>query len=424
LISSLFKSALFRIFTGSWNPAHLIPATVTLPANLSEAGLYLHVPFCRSLCPFCPYNRQRYTSCAFQAFERAVYREIDQYAESLQNCRISSLYVGGGTPTLDRQGFLRILKHIRKQFPGEYPVAVELHPHVADPQALNELREAGVTQVSLGLPSLADGDLNTIGRHPEAAAGRTALRNALAAGFNGVNVDLIFAVPGQTDDRWYRTLTETLDLGADEISTYPMFSFPYAQPPGRREQLPHRASEQVLRHRLDLACRAAEQKDFQRSSVWTWTRPTKVRFSSVTRNRYIGLGPGAASMTGDRFYVNTFSVAAYAESVSSRLPVALVLQVPPRLDRTYWLYWNLYALHISRAEFAHTYPGLDLDREFRGPLRAMQALGLLRRAPAGYDVTHSGAYWIHRIQNAYSLEYLEQVWGACRHEAWPQEVVL
>ena len=342
----------------------------------------------------------------------------------MQNCRITSLYVGGGTPTLDREGFVRILQYIRKRFPGDYPVAVELHPHVADPQSLNQLREAGVSQVSVGLQSFDDQDLRAIGRNHNAAAGRTALRNALAAGFNGVNVDLMFAVPGQTEDSWYRTVAETLDIGADEISTYPMFSFPYAQPLGQREQFPHRASERVLRHRLDVACRAAEQKDFQRTSVWTWTRPTKARFSSVTRNRYIGLGPGAASMTGDRFYVNTFSVAAYAEAVSSRLPVALVLQVPPRLDRTYWLYWSLYALHISREQFARSYSGLDLDQEFAIPLRALQGLGLLRRVQTGYDVTHSGAYWIHRIQNVFSLQYLEHVWGACRREAWPQEVAL
>jgi coproporphyrinogen III oxidase-like Fe-S oxidoreductase len=325
---------------------------------------------------------------------------------------------------MDREGFLRILRHIRKRFPGDYPVAVELHPHVADPQALNELREAGVSQVSVGLQSLDDRDLRTIGRNHDAAAGRRALSNALAGGFDSVNVDLMFAVPGQTDDSWYRTVAEALDIGADEISAYPMFSFPYAQPLGQREPFPHRASEKVLRHRLDLASRAAEQKYFQRSSVWTWTRPAKARFSSVTRNRYIGLGPGAASMTGERFYVNTFSVAAYAESVSSRLPVALVLQVPPRLDRTYWLYWSLYALHISREHFARSYSGLDLDREFSIPLRAMQALGLLQRVPGGYDVTHSGAYWVHRIQNAFSLQYLEHVWGAGHREAWPQEVAL
>jgi coproporphyrinogen III oxidase-like Fe-S oxidoreductase len=424
LISSLFKAMPFRIFTGSWSAGHLLPATIDPPTNVSEAGLYLHVPFCRSLCPFCPYNRQRFTSCAFAVFERAVYREIDRYAESSQHCRITSLYVGGGTPTLDREGFLRILRYIRARFPGDYPVAVELHPHVADPQALNELQEAGVSQVSIGVQSLDDRELQQIGRNHNAAAGRTALRNALAAGFNGVNVDLMFALPGQTDDSWYRTITETLEMGADEISTYPMFSFPYAQPARQRENSSHRAPEGVLHRRLNLVCSVAEHMGLQRSSVWTWTRPTKARFSSVTRNRYIGLGPGAASMTGDCFYVNTFSVAAYAESVVSRLPVALVLQVPPRLDRTYWLYWSLYALHISREEFAHSYPGLDLDHEFGRPLRAMHALGLLHRVPAGYEVTHSGAYWIHRIQNAYSLHYLEHVWGACRREAWPQEVAL
>jgi hypothetical protein len=78
----------------------------------------------------------------------------------------------------------------------------------------------------------------------------------------------------------------------------------------------------------------------------------------------------------------------------------------------------------DRDEFARSYSGLELDQEFSIPLRAMQSLGLLQRVQGGYDVTHSGAYWIHRIQNAFSLQYLEHVWGACRREAWPQEVTL
>jgi coproporphyrinogen III oxidase-like Fe-S oxidoreductase len=423
LIFRLFKPGLFRGFTGSWNPGHLVPTPVDPPTNLTGTGLYLHVPFCRSLCPFCPYNRQLYTTSEFEIFERAVYREIDRYAESTQQCGIISLYVGGGTPTLNHKGFLRILRYIRARFPGNYPVAVELHPHVADPQALKELLEAGVSQVSLGVQSLDDRDLQRIGRNHNATAGRTALRYALATGFNGVNVDLIIAVPGQTDDSWYRTVTGALDIGADEISTYPMLFFPYTQV-GQRDNIPRRPPEKVLHRRLDLVRRAAEQKGLERSSVWTWARPTKAHFSSVTRNRYIGLGPGAASMTGDRFYVNTFSVAAYADSVRSRLPVALVLQVPPRLDRAYWLYWSLYSLHISREEFAHFYPGFDLDQEFGNLLRTMSFFGLLHHVPAGYDVTDSGAYWIHRLQNAYSLYYLEHVWGACRREAWPLDVTL
>lgn len=421
---SFLKSMLFRSLAGSWRPPQLTPTAFDPPTNLSELGLYLHVPFCRSLCPFCPYNRQRYIATAFEVFERAVNREIDRYAELYRDCRITSLYIGGGTPTLDRPGFLRILRYIRERFPGDYPVAVELHPHVADPQALNDLRGAGVSQVSVGVQSLEDRELQRIGRNHNAAAGRDALGNAVAAGFASVNADLMFALPGQSDQSWHRTVNDTLALGADEISTYPMVSLPYATPYGHRNSATCRPAERVLRRRLDVACRVAQQKGFQRSSVWTWTRPTKARFSSVTRARYVGLGPGAASMTGSHFYVNTFSVAAYADRVASRLPIALALQVPPLLDRTYWLYWSLYTLRVSREEFAHSYPGRDLEREFGKALHAMQVLGLLHRVPAGYEVTTAGAYWIHRLQNAYSLRYLELVWGACRSKAWPLEVSL
>jgi len=381
------------------------------------------VPFCESPCPFCPYNRVRYSADPYATFEQAVYRELDRYSQILIPCRVDSLYIGGGTPTVNGEGLLRIIERIRRAFPGEYPIAVELHPLAAEQSTLPSLRAAGVSQVSVGVQSLADTELQGIGRNHSAEVARKVLHNSLAAGFT-VNADLMFALGEQDDASWQHTVTQTLETGVHEISTYPMFSFPYAESDPRVQQAPRRAPEKTLRRRLEIARLAAEYKGFERSTVWSWTRPNTPRFSSVTRHRYVGLGPGAASMTGDSFYVNTFSVPEYASAVKSRLPVALAMRVSPRLDRVYWLYWSLYALRVSCIDFATKFAGYDLDREFGRILRPMRILGWLARHSDGYTVTSSGAYWIHRLQNAYSLHYLERLWGACLREAWPKEVQL
>ena len=391
--------------------------------EVQEAGLYLHVPFCRSLCPFCPYNRVPYSADLYERFEQAVYREIDRYLPMLARCRINSLYVGGGTPTVDAEGLVRLIGHIKGAFPGNYSVAVEMHPSAASQGVLSSLREVGVSQVSVGVQSLADGELRGIGRNHDADAGREALHNCLKAGFT-VNADLMFALPDQDDESWRQTVVDTIRTGVHEISTYPIFSFPYTQPRAAPHATPHRAPEKTLRRRLEIARYAAESEGLKRSTVWSWTRPGAPPFSSVTRHRYIGLGPGAASMTGSSFYINTFSVSEYARAVASRLPVALAMRVPQRLDRAYWLYWSLYALRVSSIEFAAKFEGRDLHREFGVLLRPMRLLGWLNEDAEGYKVTNSGAYWIHRLQNAYSLRYLERLWGACLREPWPKEVQL
>jgi oxygen-independent coproporphyrinogen-3 oxidase len=422
MIDANLKSVLFRLFAGMPGPP-LLTGDTPPTFEVQEVGLYLHVPFCRSLCPFCPYNRMRYSADLYARFEHAVYREVERYLPMLAGCRVTSLYIGGGTPTVDAEGLVRLVGHIRGAFPGKYQVAVELHPTAAGPDVLSSLRAVGVSQVSVGVQSLADGELRRIGRNHDAAAARRALHDCLEAGFT-VNADLMFALPDQDDESWRQTLVETLRTGVHEISTYPIFSFPYTLPNAAPRAAPRRAPEKTLRRQLEIARCTADSEGFKRSTVWSWTRPGAPPFSSVTRHCYVGLGPGAASMTGSSFYVNTFSVSEYANAVASRLPIALAMRVPQRLDRAYWLYWSLYALHVSRSEFAARFEGRDLSREFGMLLRPMRMLGWLDKDAEGYKVTNAGAYWIHRLQNAYSLRYLERLWGACLREPWPKEVHL
>jgi coproporphyrinogen III oxidase-like Fe-S oxidoreductase len=423
VVPRALKSALFRLLAGMSSPPPLTGDTLPSFTGLQEVGLYLHVPFCKSLCPFCPYNRLLHSADLYALFEQAVYRELDRYSEILAGCRINSLYIGGGTPTVSAEGLLRMIARVRRAFPTEYPIAVELHPLAAGRAVLSSLRAAGVSQASVGVQSLVDRELQGIGKNYSADVAREALYDSLEAGFT-VNADLMFALGGQNDASWQQTVAKTLEMGVHEISTYPMFSFPYAQPNAGLHAPPHRAPEKTLRKRLEIARITAEEKGFERSTVWSWTQPNAPRFSSVTRHRYVGLGPGAASMTGNSFYMNTFSVPEYASAVESKLPVALAMRIPSRLDRAHWLYWSFYALRISRIDFATKFDGHDLDHEFGRLLRPMQILGWLAEHPDGYAVTNSGAYWIHRLQNAYSLHYLERLWGACSREAWPKEVQL
>jgi coproporphyrinogen III oxidase-like Fe-S oxidoreductase len=423
MIQTTFKRVAFRLFAGQSSPPPLSNCTLPSHIGLSEVGLYLHVPFCNSLCPFCPYNRVRYDADSYELYEQGVYRELARYSQLLKGCQISSLYIGGGTPTVDPEGLLRMIARIKDAFPGKYSVAVELHPAGASRSVLASLRLAGVTQVSVGAQSLVDNELRGIGRNHSGDGARRALEQSLNAGMM-VNADLMFALAEQDDASWQRTVAETLDIGVHEISTYPMFSFPYAQPYAKLGTVPRRSPERVLRRRLEIARSMAAKRGFQRSTVWSWTKADAPQFSSVTRHRYIGLGPGAASMTGSSFYVNTFSVSEYARVVQSRQPIALCMSVSPRLERAYWLYWSLYALQVSRTAFATRFHGCNLDREFGRFLRPMRILGWLREDTEGYRVTDSGAYWIHRAQNAYSLNYLERLWGACMREAWPTEVHL
>ncbi|MBI5210823.1 MAG: radical SAM protein [Elusimicrobia bacterium] len=427
----LWKPPLKRYLTGGWSPLSMRPGPPHFPGGLDRLGLYLHVPFCRDLCPYCPYNRVEYDEALSRAFEAALLAEIDLQAAALRRaCAgrsmpvVTTLYVGGGTPTVDPATLRRALRRLAEAFGPAREICVELHPSAMDDACLEALRGAGVTMLSVGVETFSDRLLKAIGRSHDGVTAEAAVRRAVAAGFASVNVDLMFSLPGQSAAELDSDLRRLAALEVDQVSTYPMFGFPYTElgrelglrgirrPPGTR-----------IREMLDIIAVRCREAGLERCAVWSFLRPGGKKFSSVTRHHYLGFGPSAASMTGRQFRVNTFSVAEYARTLPGRLPVALAMPFDRGLEMAYWLYWRVYEMSIPDGEF-HRLFGRDLGEVFGSFLAGMRCLGMARREDGGHRITEAGAYWIHRLQNEYSLNYIDRLWGACRQDPWPDEVRL
>jgi coproporphyrinogen III oxidase-like Fe-S oxidoreductase len=422
----IWKPLVQKFVTGQWRRFHMRPVEPAMPHNLKRAGLYLHVPFCRNLCSFCPYNRIEYDDKLFDQYERAVHEEIDLYRRSLSKCDFVSLYIGGGTPTVNVNGLLRILDHLKSSFSLSCDICIELHPANMDAECLLSLKDLGVTMLSVGVESASDRILKNIGRNHDGKTAIDALRRAVAMGFEAVNADLMFALPGQTLLDWENDLKAVIAEGVDQISTYPLFSFPYSdlgQSQRIREIID--SDSHTIRSMLDLTQSYANMSGYERCAVWSWLKPARKKFSSITRHHYVGLGPSAASMTGTDFYVNTFDVRAYAASLPDKRPIVLSMPVAQRLEMAYWLYWRVYELKILDKDFQALFGSeFTIDLVFSNVLRPFQMAGMIGKKNGGYYVTETGAYWIHRLQNEYSLNYINRLWGTCRREAWPLEVFL
>jgi oxygen-independent coproporphyrinogen-3 oxidase len=428
-----WKPLLKRVVTGSFAPLAMRPGETEVPVALQRLGLYLHVPFCHNLCPYCPYHRVKFDEGLYRRYEAAAHQEIDlrarQMAGSLarsggQRPRIVSVYVGGGTPTVVPEGLSRLLAHLAEAFGRAGDVCVELHPAAMDDDCLGLLRASGVTMLSVGVESLSDRLLGLIGRSHDAAAAEDAVRRAAAHGFEAVNVDLMFALPTQTLHELDYDLRHVLALGVDQVSTYPIFGFPYTEW-GQRLGLARigRPRGDVIRQMLDLIRQRCHEHGLEQCAVWSFLRPSEKKFSSITRHHYLGFGPSAASMTGRQFCVNTFSIDEYAAALPGRSPVALVLPVDRRLEMAYWLYWRVYEMKLGVADFRELF-GEELEAVYGGLLRPLLRLGMMERHNGSYRVTRGAAYWVHRFQNEYSLNYINRLWGRCRQEAWPREVGL
>jgi len=428
-----WKPLLKHLVTGSFDPLVMGRGQTDVPARLQRLGLYLHVPFCHNLCPYCPYHRVKFDAELFSRYETAAHQEIDlrarQMSESLtasgcERPRIVSLYLGGGTPTVVPDALTRLVAHLADAFGQPGDVCIELYPSAMDDECLRLLRAAGVTMLSVGVESLSDRLLELIGRSHDAATAEDAVRRAAALGFDSINVDLMFALPRQTLDELDDDLCRVLALGVDQVSTYPIFGFPYTEW-GLRLGLAKivRPKGNVIRQMLDLIRRRCREHGLEQCAVWSFLRPRKKKFSSITRHHYLGFGPSAASMTGNQFFVNTFSIEEYAAALPVRLPVALVLPVDRRLEMAYWLYWRIYEMKLGVADF-HDLFGEDLDAVYGRSLKMLTRMGMMERTNGCYRVTEGAAYWVHRFQNEYSLNYINRLWGRCRQDAWPPEVML
>lgn len=389
-------------------------------------GLYLHLPFCRHICPYCPYNKTAYHPKLADAYADAVLREIDLYAPLVGERSVTSLYVGGGTPTvmLDH-GLDRILDRIANSFRLRSSVHMESHPSDLTEATVGALVEMGVAHLSIGVEALQDRHLRSLGRPYTAKQARTSIRRAVTNGFECVNADMMFALPDQRTDEAVETARILVDLGVDQVAAYPLFDFPYTPWARGHRSRPTGPSAVFRRRRMLRALeRVFYDAGFTRTSVWAFTRPGVPAYCSVTVPLYVGLGASGGSYLHDVFYLNTFDTRAYVETLEQgRLPVALSVPLSLRMQMAGWLYWRLYGVHISKHAFKQRF-NRSFDSVYGRVMRVLGDLRLVRDDGADIVLTDAGAYWLHVFQDFFSLDAVGKLWSAAQAERWPRRVVL
>jgi coproporphyrinogen III oxidase-like Fe-S oxidoreductase len=418
----LLRGAMFRLLVGrrGW-PLVFRPPDGDGPQGTSQ-HLYVHLPFCRSICPHCPFNKMLYQAGLHARYGEALRREMEAYVRDRNPPPVQSLYFGGGTPSLTPdliRGSIDLMRTIL--VPGA-DVGVEVHPADARPGFLAELRAMGVNRVSLGVESFRADLLKLLGRTYTPRQAEEAIRSAHAAGFACVDVNLICAIPGQSARDTADDARRCLDLGADQVSAYTLFTFEHTALGRRvrRRRLPVYGDLARLRSQRAIA-RACRHAGYERTSPWNYTRPGVAPYSTVTRESYVGFGAGAGSKVDGVFWFNTFSVEAYLEQGQNR--PAIVLETGERFRRFHWLYWQLYRTDVDPARYRQLF-GRDLERDFALLLAMLRLLGMARREASRGRVTEFGAIWMHRLQQLFSISYIDEVWAQCQAEAWPQAVVL
>ena len=200
-----------------------------LPAGEPGFGIYVHWPFCLSKCPYCDFNSHVAAGIEVAAWRRAYETALDWFAERTRGWRVTSVFFGGGTPSLMPPALVEaVLAHIAALWPvaEDAEITLEANPTSAEAQKFADFASAGVNRLSLGIQALNDADLKALGRAHTAAQARDAWHLAQRI-FPRASFDLIYARPGQTPARWRAELRQALALDPAHVAAYQLTMEPH-----------------------------------------------------------------------------------------------------------------------------------------------------------------------------------------------------
>lgn len=317
------------------HPAH--PVAAPLPElTLTPGGpfgIYIHVPFCATRCGYCDFNT--YTPGELggstpESWLEALRGELELAAGRLPGPTVDTVFIGGGTPSLlGGAGLATVLDAVRSVFmlAPDAEITTECNPESTSAEFFARLRGAGYTRVSLGMQSTAPHVLRVLDRTHTAGRAIAAAGQARAAGFDHVNLDLIYGTPGESDDDLCRSADAAIDAGVDHVSAYALV-VEDGTALARRVRRGELAApdDDVLAHRYELLDNRLADAGLHWYEVSNWSRPgaaCRHNLGYWGDGQWWGAGPGAHGFVGSTRWWNVKHPNAYAEQIGAgRWPAA------------------------------------------------------------------------------------------------------
>lgn len=386
-------------------------------SDIKNLGLYVHIPFCKNICLFCPYCKELYNKKRCETYIDYLIKEIHAVGNQyIGRKKVTSLYFGGGTPALAIERITEIIDAIQKYFIITEGIGLELHPIDVTIENLLKLKTAGVTKISIGIQSFQDKFLKTLGR---SKTDYIEMFNALnAIKFETVSMDFIFALPGQRTEDLIADIETAFSNGANHIAIYPFIDFSFTD---SKIQIMNKKAKRKLMDDITIYC---QNKNYHRDSIWTFSNHKGAKYSSMTRDNFLGFGCSATTLLNDQFKINTFSVDEYQKRIdNNKLPTSLTIRFTLRQRMIYYLFWTAYTTKISSIDFEKFF-GVSLQMAYGFELWLAKRLGLITEDNGVYHMTLKGAFYYHHYENYYTLSYIDKMWGIMKQEAFPKEIHL
>lgn len=281
--------------------------------------LYFHIPFCIKKCEYCDFLSGPATRTRQEDYIYALLREMKTISEK-EKRSVDTIFIGGGTPSVsDCDVMEKFLKGMREDFnvSPDAEITIEANPGTLTPEKLQLYRKYGINRISIGLQSPKDKELKILGRIHNYSQFLESYHMAREAGFSNINIDLMFAIPGQTCKGWLENLRTVAELGPEHISAYSLI-IEEGTPFYKKElDLPDEDSEYIMYEDTGKILGEYGYHQYEISNYAKKGRRCRHNEGYWTRMDYLGLGLGAASLLGNRRFSNTDSMEEYLKNSGS-----------------------------------------------------------------------------------------------------------
>jgi len=290
------------------------------------SGIYIHIPFCRQKCYYCDFYKTLKLNLT-GAFIKALKKEIRLRSNYLSDNEIKTIYFGGGTPSvLNHKQIIEIVKFIKKNFTvfENAEITLEANPDDLDFQYLNDIRNAGINRLSIGVQSLQERHLRQMNRRHNVKQAVDSVINAAAAGFTNISIDLIYGLPGLTRQQWKSDLSQILKWPVVHLSAY---HITYHKGTVFYDWLKNdkigELSEEESFNQFEILTEETGKAGFEQYEISNFAKNSMYSVHNTsywTGKEYLGMGPSAHSYNGKSRRWNISNLERYIKAVENNKP--------------------------------------------------------------------------------------------------------
>ncbi|HHV30063.1 radical SAM family heme chaperone HemW [Acetivibrio mesophilus] len=366
--------------------------------NEKNLGIYIHIPFCKAKCLYCDFNSFACRDDFVPAYFNALKKEICRYSDIVKGYKVKTVFIGGGTPSyIDAHNIYEIVSLLKQRFDMDncFELTIETNPGTVDLEKLLTYRQAGLNRLSMGLQASQNHLLKSLGRIHTAEEFEESYHLAVKAGFDNINVDLIFAIPGQSFEDWMETINKVTELKPRHLSCYSLiiedgtvFGTRYS----KGELTP--VEDELDRKMYWYAVEKLNTLGYKHYEISNFSKEGFECAHNLIywkEQEYIGIGAGAHSYLNGHRFNNIYNIDDYVRIINSgRLPVENRIAVERKDEISEFMMLGLRLVDgVSIREFEERF-GEDVLEVFGSQIESLVKRGLIGIEKGSVKLTKLG----------------------------------